>query len=224
MPQQSIHHSASTDNASIHQLNNFARVIRNTIENEEVNSAVESGSDEGASLKKQRRRKKRSGQQKNKRTDGDKQKALDLNKQADNMNIKRSVEIKNGQALRGMNTFYKTSNAIDLHSYKGTFGLIWFIYDLIMQADHVILIVHFLLAGLSGYTLEKYSYLIATTFLSFAGTGLMNILADKKLKEATDNVNCKPIEKFDFSRKAKKFVVSDWASLQCGDIIKLKMN
>ena len=52
----------------------------------------------------------------------------------------------------------------------------------------------------------------------------MNLLADQKLKEAADAVNYKPVERFVFSKKSRRFIVSNWESIQCGDIIKIKMN
>ena len=36
----------------------------------------------------------------------------------DDVNIKRSIEMKNGIALRSMNNFHKGTNAINLHNYK----------------------------------------------------------------------------------------------------------
>lgn len=52
----------------------------------------------------------------------------------------------------------------------------------------------------------------------------MNMLADLKLKEAGDTVNNKPIERFVISKKSRRFMISNWARIQCGDIIKIKMN
>lgn len=94
-----------------------------------------------------------------------------------------------------------------------------------MQADHVILLINLALEVLSySSTLTEYSHIIATATISFLGTGLMNMLADNKLKEAADAVNYKPVERFVFSKKSRRFIVSNWASIQCGDIIKIKMN
>jgi len=45
----------------------------------------------------------------------------DDNKQGDvgdDVNIKRSIEMKNGVALRSMNNFHKGTNAISLNNYK----------------------------------------------------------------------------------------------------------
>ena len=36
----------------------------------------------------------------------------------DDVNIKRSIEMKNGIALRSMNNFHKGTNAISLNNYK----------------------------------------------------------------------------------------------------------
>ena len=94
-----------------------------------------------------------------------------------------------------------------------------------MQADHVILLTNLALEVLSGSnSINEYSHIIATATISFLGTGLMNVLADKKLKEAADSVNNKPVERFVFTKKSRRFIVSNWASIQCGDIIKIKMN
>ena len=48
-------------------------------------------------------------------------KGNDNDKQADvgdDVNIKRSIEMKNGIALRSMNNFHKGTNAISLNNYK----------------------------------------------------------------------------------------------------------
>ena len=52
----------------------------------------------------------------------------------------------------------------------------------------------------------------------------MNILADQKLKEAADAVNNKPVEKYVFAKRMRGFQLYDWASIQTGDIIKIKQN
>lgn len=44
-------------------------------------------------------------------------KKLNLNDEGDNMNYKRSIEIKNGIPMRSMNNFHKTTNAINLNNY-----------------------------------------------------------------------------------------------------------
>ena len=65
------------------------------------------------------RKKKRADEGDNSRNQvaGQKKIALNLNKQGDNMNYKRSIEIKNGIALRSINNFHKTTNEIMLHRY-----------------------------------------------------------------------------------------------------------
>ncbi len=96
---------------------------------------------------------------------------------------------------------------------------------MLAQPDHVILITNALLEYGSGVnTLAQYSHIIAVACISFLGTGLMNMLADLKLKEAGDQVNNKPIERFVISKKSRRFIISNWAQIQCGDIIKIKMN
>lgn len=47
----------------------------------------------------------------------DKKLFTNINKEGDNTNYKRSIEIKNGIAMRSMNNFHKTSNAINLQNY-----------------------------------------------------------------------------------------------------------
>jgi len=95
----------------------------------------------------------------------------------------------------------------------------------VVQTDHVVLLCNLLLEILSNSsTVTEYSHIIATATISMVATGLMNTLADRKLKEAADNVNSKPVERFVFSKRSRQFIVSDWASIQCGDIIKIKMN
>ena len=98
-------------------------------------------------------------------------------------------------------------------------------YDVIAQPDHVILFANLVLEFLSGTrTMADYSHIIATATISVLGTGIMNILADLKLKEAGDSVNNKPIERFVISKRSRRFIISSWADIQCGDIIKIKMN
>ena len=72
--------------------------------------------------------------------------------------------------------------------------------------------------------MREYSHIIATAVISLLGTGIMNVLADLKLKEMGDSVNQKPIERFVISKKSRRFTISTWAQIQCGDIIKIKMN
>ena len=104
-------------------------------------------------------------------------------------------------------------------------GLFWFLFDLVIQTDHVVLCCNLLLEYMSNSnTLTEYSHIIATATISFLGTGLMNLLADQKLQEAANSVNNKPVERFVFSKHSRQFKVSNWASIQCGDIIKIKMN
>lgn len=43
----------------------------------------------------------------------------------DDVNIKRSIEMKNGIALRSMNNFHKGTNAISLNNYKVSSGCKW---------------------------------------------------------------------------------------------------
>ena len=94
-----------------------------------------------------------------------------------------------------------------------------------MKADHVVLLINLGLEIMSRTkVLSEYSHIIATTCISLLGTGIMNILADNKLKEAADAINNKPIERFVFFKNSRRFIVSKWSEIQCGDIIKIKMN
>ena len=94
-----------------------------------------------------------------------------------------------------------------------------------MQADHFILLINLALETNSNSdSFSEYSHIMATAIISILGTGLMNVLADNKLKEAADAVNNKPVERFVFFKKSRRFIVSNWADIQCGDIIKIKMN
>ena len=43
--------------------------------------------------------------------------AMNINKQGDNMNFKRSIEIRNGIAIRSTNNVHRMTNAITLHDY-----------------------------------------------------------------------------------------------------------
>ena len=69
-----------------------------------------------------------------------------------------------------------------------------------------------------------YNYIIAVTTVSLVARGVINLLHDRKLREAADAVNQKPVEKFVFSKRRKFFQLLDWASIQTGDIIKVKQN
>ena len=42
---------------------------------------------------------------------------MNVNKQGDNTNFKRSIEIRNGIAIRSTNNVHRMTNAITLHSY-----------------------------------------------------------------------------------------------------------
>lgn len=91
--------------------------------------------------------------------------------------------------------------------------------------DHLVLLFNLTLGYISGVNkVSEYSHIIATISISIAVTGLMNILSDQKWKEAADSVNNKPVEKFIFSKANRTFQLSDWGSLQTGDIIKVKQN
>ena len=71
---------------------------------------------------------------------------------------------------------------------------------------------------------SEYSHIISTISISILVTSVMNTLADRKWKEAADSVNNKPVEKFIFSKSNRSFQLSDWGSLQTGDILKIKQN
>ena len=89
----------------------------------------------------------------------------------------------------------------------------------------MILLFNMFLTYISGVrNINEFSHIIATISISILVTGLMNILADRKWKEAADSVNSKPVEKFIFSKSNRSFQLSDWGSLQTGDILKIKQN
>ena len=89
----------------------------------------------------------------------------------------------------------------------------------------MILLVHFCSQALSGQReTADYSHVIFIAVASYIATGCLNFLHDKKLKQAAERVNSKPVEKFIFSKRHKSFQLSDWGSIQTGDIIKIKSN
>ena len=93
-------------------------------------------------------------------------------------------------------------------------GILWFIYDLIFTFDHLIILLNLTLAYSSGINkVAEYSHIIATISISIIVTAIMNVLADRKWREAADSVNNKPVEKFIFSKSNRSFQLSDWGSL-----------
>jgi hypothetical protein len=89
----------------------------------------------------------------------------------------------------------------------------------------MILLMHFCAQAISGQReTADYSHVIFIAIASIVATGCLNLLHDKKLKQAAEKVNCKPVEKFIFSKRHKSFQISDWGSIQTGDIIKIKSN
>ena len=90
----------------------------------------------------------------------------------------------------------------------------WFIWDLVIHIDHLILLTNLLLEFMAGSKdLSEFSHIIATISISLLVTGYINYLADQKLKDAADAVNNKPIERFIFGKKSGKFMVSDWSKV-----------
>ena len=91
--------------------------------------------------------------------------------------------------------------------------------------DHFVLSIHFVSQAVSGQrSASDYSHVIFVAVASIIATGCLNMLHDKKLKQAAEKVNSKPIEKFIFTKRHKSFQISDWGSIQTGDIIKIKSN
>jgi hypothetical protein len=83
-----------------------------------------------------------------------------------------------------------------------------------MKADHVVLLINLGFEIISSSTiLSEYSHIIATACISLLGTGIMNILADNKLKEAADAINNKPIERFVFFKNSPRFIISKWSEI-----------
>ena len=69
-----------------------------------------------------------------------------------------------------------------------------------------------------------YDYIVAVTAVSLLVRGAMLLSHDRNLRDAADAVNTKPVEKFVFLKRRKCFQVLDWASIQTGDIIKVRQN
>ena len=98
-------------------------------------------------------------------------------------------------------------------------------FDLLWNFEHGLLLAHWLIMVWSGANqIDDYNYIIAVTFISLFTRGAINLFHDKKLKEAADGVNQKPVEKFVFNKRRKFFQLLDWTSIQTGDIIKVKQN
>ena len=103
--------------------------------------------------------------------------------------------------------------------------MIIFMYETLCQFDHMILMFHFCSQAISGVReTADYSHVLFVAVASIIATGCLNLLHDKKLKQAAEKVNSKPVEKFIFSERHKSFQISDWGSIQTGDIIKIKSN
>ena len=86
-------------------------------------------------------------------------------------------------------------------------------------------IMHVICLFFSGAnTLKEYNHVIIVTIVSIVASGIINLWSDKKLRQSANYVNKKPVEKFIFSRRHKSFQWSDWASIQIGDVIKVKNN
>lgn len=100
-----------------------------------------------------------------------------------------------------------------------------FLYETLFQFDHMILLFHFSSQAISGEREQsEFTHVIFVAIASIIATGALNLLHDKKLKQAAEKVNSKPVEKFIFSKRHKSFQISDWGSIQTGDIIKIKSN
>ena len=87
-------------------------------------------------------------------------------------------------------------------------------YETFFQFDHLVLLVHFcsLLISSSADT-TNYSLVAFIASASIIATGTLNLVHDRKLKQAADKVNSKPVEKFIFSKRHKSFQISDWGSI-----------
>ena len=72
--------------------------------------------------------------------------------------------------------------------------------------------------------ITDYGHSIVIIISTLLISGILNLWKDKRLREAGNIVNSQPIEKFVVSRRHKSFKWSDWASIQIGDIIKVKNN
>ena len=84
---------------------------------------------------------------------------------------------------------------------------------------------HIFAQAVSGHReAADYGHVIFIALTSIICQMSLNHLHDNKLKNAAEKVNSKPIEKFIFAKRHKSFQLSDWGSLQTGDIIKIKSN
>ena len=95
--------------------NNTAKKPKNQIFKRDSNLSGEQDSDD---MQHNKQKVDRKGSRSVTRMANDKKMAaMNFNKSGDNMNFKRSIEIKNGIAIRSTNNVHKTTNAISLHSY-----------------------------------------------------------------------------------------------------------
>ena len=61
-------------------------------------------------------------------------------------NTKCILELTNGQVSRGLDYMEKQSNAVCLGSYSGALGTCLFLFDSVVSAEHLLLILHFALS------------------------------------------------------------------------------
>ena len=85
-------------------------------------------------------------------------------------------------------------------------GLVKFFYDVAFTIDHLILLFNCTLCYYAGRTkIDEYSEIITTLIISAIVTSLMNLLTDRKWREAARQINSKPVERFVFNRSGKSF-------------------
>lgn len=89
---------------------------------------------------------------------------------------------------------------------QGFYGFAIFLYETFFQFDHLILLIHIVSQAISGSReTSDYSHVIFIAITSIVATGCLNYLHDKKLRQAAEKVNSKPVEKFIFSKRHKSF-------------------
>ena len=104
-------------------------------------------------------------------------------------------------------------------------GVLKFGYDVAFTLDHLILLFNCTLCYYAGRTrIDEYSEIITTMIISAVVTSLMNFLTDRKWSEAARQINAKPVERFVLNRGGKSFQLTDWGSIQQGDILKVRRN
>ena len=99
-----------------------------------------------------------------------------------------------------------------------------FLFDTLFTFEHTILAAYFALTYFVDAKNAESQYMVVVTMVSVFLTGLINLYVDSMIVNATNLVNRKPIEQFNFGKQKKNFQLKTWADLQIGDIIKVQAN